>query len=162
MIGCLLPFLWSLSHRHSQLSHNACDSSASLFVLLCLLFLEPLDAWWRRRRRRCPTTNCEVSSWSAWNRCSSSCGLSGTQRRSRYVTRTQSCGGSCYSLSETRVCYPGCCPQNCNWYWANWGACQGCGWGTRNRVVVITRNPSCGGSACPSSRTQSSSCNTGR
>ena len=134
-----------------------------LLLLIFLFSLEPTTGWWRRRRRRrCPTTNCSVSNWSGWSSCSRSCGSSGTQGRARSVTRAQTCGGSCYHLTESRACNRRCCPQNCYWYWGSWGACQGCGRGTRSRIVIVSRNPYCGGSACPSTRSQTSSCNTGR
>ena len=140
-----------------------------LFITLMLLFAllcQDCDGWWRRRRRRrrrrCYATNCHVSGWSSWGGCSAACGPSGTQTRTRHVTRVQSCGGGCYHLSETRACNRRCCPVNCAWSWGNWGACQGCGTGRRSRNVVVSRNPSCGGAACPGSRSESQSCNTGR
>ena len=134
-----------------------------LFVIFGFL-VDDAHGWWtsRRRRRRCSASNCAVSGWSAWRACSRSCGSSGTQSRQRHVTRVQSCGGSCYHLSETRACNRVCCPLNCGWSWGNWGSCGGCGRGTRTRRVVVSVNPSCGGTSCPSSTTQTESCNTGR
>ncbi|XP_065053229.1 protocadherin Fat 4-like isoform X4 [Rhopilema esculentum] len=137
------------------------------FFILCLVFLYFTDTtrgWWlsRRRRRRCSPTNCQVTGWSSWGTCSFSCGSAGVQSRHRSVTRIHSCGGSCYHLSEARACNRKCCPVNCAWNWGNWGACQGCGTGSRSRTVVVLRNPSCGGTTCPNSRSQSQACNTGR
>eukprot|EP00795_Rhopilema_esculentum_P014223 gene14223-5241_t len=136
------------------------------FFILCLVFLYFTDTtrgWWlsRRRRRRCSPTNCQVTGWSSWGTCSFSCGSAGVQSRHRSVTRIHSCGGSCYHLSEARACNRKCCPVNCAWNWGNWGACQGCGTGSRSRTVVVLRNPSCGGTTCPNSRSQSQACNTG-
>ncbi len=138
-----------------------------LFLTLLLLlgvFVNEGESWWtsRRRRRRCTASNCHVSGWSSWGSCSQNCGTSGVQGRSRRVTKVASCGGGCYHLSESRACNRKCCPVNCAWSWNNWGACQGCGTSTRTRTAAITKNPSCGGSACPGIRSQTQSCNTGR
>ncbi len=140
------------------------DPRFLVFSLLILLgvFVNEAEGWWRRRRRRCSATNCHVSGWSSWGSCSQNCGSSGVQSRTRRVTRVASCGGGCYHLSESRACNRKCCPVNCAWNWNNWGACQGCGTGVRTRTVSISRNPSCGGAACPGIRSQSQSCNTGR
>ena len=71
---------------------------------------------WRRRRRRrrspppCQAVNCLVGSWSSWSTCSYGCGTSGTQVRTRQVTRSQSCGGTChYHFSESQACNRGNC-----------------------------------------------------
>ena len=51
-----------------------------------------------------PVFDCEVSAWSAWTECSSSCG-SGTSTRSRTVTRPESNGGvSCPDLHQEKFC----------------------------------------------------------
>ena len=138
--------------------------SLILLFIICGFFADGTYGWWtsRRRRRRCSPSNCAVSGWSSWSSCSHSCGSSGTQTRQRRVTRVQSCGGSCYHLSERRACNRVCCPVNCAWSWGNWGSCAGCGRGTRSRSVAISVNPSCGGRACPSSTRQTEYCNTGR
>jgi len=135
-----------------------------LLLLFLLILFDPSSGWWvnRRRRRRCPVTNCRVSSWSGWSSCSRSCGSSGIQSRTRYKTSSERCGGSCYRLSESRSCNRVCCPRNCGWYWGSWGACHGCGTSTRSRVMVISTQPYCGGSSCPSTRRQTTYCYTGR
>ena len=142
------------------------DGKLLIFALAILfsIFITQTSGWWlsRRRRRRCSATNCRVTGWSSWGSCTRSCGSSGVQSRQRTVTRVQSCGGGCYHLSESRACNRVCCPVNCAWSWGNWGACQGCGISSRTRNVVVTRNPSCGGAACPSRRSETQSCNTGR
>jgi len=52
----------------------------------------------------CGVFDCEVSAWSAWTECSSSCG-SGTSTRSRTVTRPESNGGvSCPDLHQEKFC----------------------------------------------------------
>ena len=138
------------------------------FLLIAFIsfgfFVDDARGWWwsRRRRRRCWASDCIVSNWYPWGSCSQSCGSYGTQTRSRHVTRSAYCGGGCYSLSESRACNRVCCPINCGWSWSNWGTCAGCGNSTRSRDVVVSVNPSCGGTACPSSTTQTEPCDTGR
>ena len=139
------------------------DPKYLLLFMLVVICVNSVEGWWtsRRRRRRCVATNCLVSNWSGWNACTQNCGSGGVKTRNRRVTRGASCGGGCYPLSETIACNRKCCPLNCAWNWSNWGACQGCGTGTRSRNVGISTNPSCGGAACPSN-SQTQSCNTGR
>ncbi|XP_028399273.1 spondin-1-like [Dendronephthya gigantea] len=49
----------------------------------------------------CCPVHCQLSSWSAWSACSSTCGQ-GKSSRARIVQRHRSCGGnSCGTLSET-------------------------------------------------------------
>ncbi|XP_065064748.1 uncharacterized protein LOC135690976 [Rhopilema esculentum] len=136
----------------------------AIAILIILLFLQNFDhseGWRRRRRRRrCSPSNCAVSGWSIWSGCSHSCGSHGTRYRTRSVTRGASCGGSCpYGLRETVSCNRVCCPVNCVHSWGVWGACQGCGNnGQQTRSLVITQNSSCGGTGCPTTRSQTRSC----
>ena len=54
-----------------------------------------------------------------------------------------------------------CYRQNCAFYWSSYGSCsRSCGGGKQNQKVVVTRNPTCGGTACPSQRYRTISCNT--
>ena len=79
----------------------------TLMIICLLLLLTEVDTWRRRRRRRraCSAVNCSVSSWTGWSSCSHQCGTSGTQKRTRQITRAPSCGGTCpYHLHETRAC----------------------------------------------------------
>ena len=49
--------------------------------------------------------NCQLSSWSEWSACTSSCGISGSQRSSRHRITTEQCGGTCTStFRKTRAC----------------------------------------------------------
>ncbi|KAJ7380318.1 hypothetical protein OS493_011040 [Desmophyllum pertusum] len=76
------------------------------------------------------------------------------------------CGGTCPSdyssqRKRSRSCNTQCCPVNCLWTWNSWGACQGCGVSQQTRTVRITRWYKCGGTTCPSRRSETRSCNTG-
>lgn len=130
-------------------------------VVWAILTLSSLsESWWSRRRRRyrCSATNCKLSDWGSWTSCSATCG-GGTQNRSRRKISSESCGGSCSSLKESRKCNTGCCPVNCAYSWSAWSACGvTCQQGTKQRTPTVSRNPSCGGASCPG--TQTKSCNT--
>ena len=78
-------------------------------TLLLIVFIRDAECWWRRRRRRSPPPciprNCQVGSWKPWSPCTHQCGTSGTQTRTRAITLTAACGGSCpFVLSETSPC----------------------------------------------------------
>ena len=54
-----------------------------------------------------PNSDCIVSQWSTWSRCSASC--AGTTTRSRVVTVPETGTGTCtVPLSETKACSPPC------------------------------------------------------
>ena len=137
-----------------------------LFVVFCSL-IGPSGSWRRRRRRRrCSRRDCILNSWAASGSCSKSCG-SGYMVQRRSVYRWSSCGGtSCPSYSSSQryrtvSCNTQCCPVNCQWTWNSWSPCIGCGVSQQSRTMRIIRSNSCGGTACPSSRRQTRSCNTG-
>ena len=134
----------------------------ALFVLRLVAFsvlLSPGLTWRRRRRRRC-YRNCSVSAWSC-SRCTKTCGT-GTIYCTRYKTVSEQCGGSCtYQMKYNYNCNTQCCKVSCSWKWGPWSSCTGCGWSTQRRVVQILRRPSCGGTACPSTTSQTQRCNTG-
>lgn len=139
-----------------------------LFVSLTILICPPCSWGWRRRRRRyCPRRNCVLDSiWRNAGSCSQTCGH-GRILQIRNIRQYPSCGGTpCPSSSSSQrrryaACYRRCCPVNCLWRWGPWGSCLGCGMSTQRRTMSIVRNPSCGGTVCPSTRTQTQSCNTG-
>ncbi|XP_032233414.2 uncharacterized protein LOC5508728 isoform X2 [Nematostella vectensis] len=87
-------------------------------ISIILLFLSAVIESGRVRRRRraapvpppCTAKNCIVSGWSLYSSCTHHCGNSGTQTRTRRVTRAQECGGTCpYHLSETIACNRDAC-----------------------------------------------------
>ena len=123
-----------------------------------LLFLVTLNCitgynqpWWRRRRR-CSSVNCRVSSWSSWSVCSSVlCGKSGFEQRLRYIVRHPQCGGTaCPSgLKETRICY-GTNAIACVYStWATWSSCPPfqCGDTQASSRYIVAREQ-CGGTPC--------------
>ena len=136
---------------------------ATYFValLFAAIFFSSVESWRRRRRRRC-YRNCSPESWGPWSTCSKSCGTRGTQVRKRGIAVPAICGGSCnVALRETRRCNTHCCPVSCAWKWNGWSACQGCGMSNQMRTMQITQKPSCGGTACPITQSQTRSCDTG-
>ena len=126
-------------------------------VALLILCFDKTDGWRRRRRRRC--VYCQVG-WGSWSACSATCGSSGTRTRRGRITRWPTCG-SCPNLVQRIPCNRKCCPVPCSYSWGSWSPCRGCGWSTQSRTTTIHRHPSCGGRACPTTRSQSQRCNTG-
>lgn len=131
-------------------------------LLIACVFLSFAKSWRLKRRRRCLKRNCIPQSWARrpWNICTKSCGT-GIQYRTRGIAVSAMCGGSCNAaLRQTRYCNTHCCPSSCTWSWNAWSPCSGCGVSTQTRTLLVTRNPSCGGTACPSTQNQTRSCNT--
>lgn len=124
----------------------------------CSLFI-PSHQWFSRRRRSCSASNCQVSGWGGWSRCTRSCG-GGTQTRTRRKTVIESCGGGCsYKFTDSRNCNTYCCPRDCSYSWYSWSPCRGCGKSTQTRSPNIHASALCGGKACPGKQTRS--CDTG-
>ena len=125
-----------------------------VIVVGLLIFVHQSDAWGRRRRRRCPVQNCQVSSWSSWSACSASeCGQQGSQSRSRQQESSASCGGApCPDLHETRHCY-GNTPRDCQVSaWSPWSSCSAaqCGQqGSQSKSRTQISSSACGGAQCP-------------
>lgn len=111
----------------------------------------------------CNTDPCPVNcqgQWNGWSSCSKSC-ASGTQSRTWRVTVHRAHGGHACPATQSQTCNKHACPVNCAVGWGGYGACsKNCGGGTKRRTQQITRNPSHGGSACPSLQSQDASCNT--
>lgn len=147
---------------------------AALVVSLVLCALISFSESWltrrnRRATRRRPCTqrvDCVLGNWRTYRSCSKTCGT-GYSVQQRPVKVWPKCGGRrCpyyYSSQRYRTvsCYTQCCPVNCWWTWNSWSPCQGCGVSQQNRTMRIRRKNTCGGNACPSSKSQSRSCNTG-
>merc|ERR1719433_1993170 len=57
----------------------------------------------KQTQRRTRTWDCEVSGWSKWSPCSSVC-ASGTQKRTRTITREADGGKACPALKQTQSC----------------------------------------------------------
>ena len=54
--------------------------------------------------RRCygRSVNCQLSSWSEWSSCSTPCGVSGIETRTRHKIIPARCGGTCSSILRIR------------------------------------------------------------
>ncbi|XP_048583508.1 protocadherin Fat 4 isoform X2 [Nematostella vectensis] len=123
-----------------------------------------------RESRNCDTgvccpVNCVVNGWGAWGGCNAQCEQNGVRTRSRSIRTNPTCGGTgCPSLTQTTPCRGPCCRRDCIVSsWAAWSKCSaptgqcGANSGSKSRVRTVTRQPSCGGSACPG-LTESASC----
>lgn len=136
--------------------------SFKITVLVAVLIIVfPSDAWRRRRRRRCPVQDCQVSSWSSWSSCSAwQCGQQGSQSRSRWRVTSPSCGGAeCPDTYETRNCYAST-PVDCELSsWSEWSACTTpCGAsGTQHSTRHRLETEECGGT-CTSTFRKTRSC----
>lgn len=130
-------------------------------LVAVLIIVSPSDAWRRRRRRRCPVQDCQVSSWSSWSSCSAwQCGQQGSQSRSRWRVTSPSCGGAeCPDTYETRNCYAST-PVDCQLSsWSEWSACTTpCGAsGTQHSTRHRLETEECGGT-CTSTFRKTRSC----
>jgi hypothetical protein len=96
----------------------------------------------------CPI-DCETSPWSAWSKCSHSCG-GGTGSRLRMRKKLQKNGGKpCGAFSETMACGTAPCPVDCTvTTWGSWSALQHGGAMLRRTRSIITDDAN-GGKACP-------------
>jgi len=115
------------------------------------------------QEKACPCpTDCVVSEWGSWSKCSHTCG-GGRQSRARTVLKAATNGGAaCSALSEQRECNKQHCPVDCMVsVWSSFGKCsKKCGGGiqvaTRSVLVAATN----GGIPCPALVTQPQECNT--
>ena len=140
------------------------SAKTSIVVILLVWFCltSDCDAWRRRRRRRCPVKNCDITSWSYWSYCTADrCGQEGYRSRSRVIVSKPPCGGKdCPdNLSETRQCF-GSKVVDCELsYWSEWSRCTAsCGISgtqssSRHRITI----EQCGGT-CSSFLTRTRSC----
>eukprot|EP00931_Biecheleriopsis_adriatica_P115008 TRINITY_DN90867_c0_g1_i1.p1 TRINITY_DN90867_c0_g1~~TRINITY_DN90867_c0_g1_i1.p1 ORF type:complete len:1635 (-),score=258.88 TRINITY_DN90867_c0_g1_i1:70-4905(-) len=114
----------------------------------------------------CSRQDAEISEWSDWSRCSSTCGPA-MQERSRSVISLRGVGGAgaTASLGETRACAgnPECPSRDCAWNdWQDWSDCTcTCDGGQRTRDRVVKIMPSDGGKSCDAQdKEQMEPCNT--
>jgi hypothetical protein len=113
------------------------------------------------RALRVVPKDCELSSWSAWGPCSTTCGP-GTQRRTRQILKAAVGGGVCPELEQVRACPNNPeCPINCEVSdWEPWSECsEPCGGGKESRTRTVTQDPLHGGQDCPELR-EERACNT--
>lgn len=92
--------------------------------------------------------DCQVSSWSAWSKCSESCGP-GSQNRTRTILKLSLFGGkACPALVEYQDCSLASCPQDCQLSnWTSWSACtKSCGGGVQYRARKVVKPSAFGGS----------------
>ena len=102
-----------------------------------------------------PPVDCELTTWSEWTLCSSSCG-GGESKRSRAIAQEAFDGGfGCQEpLEEVVECAREAChavylPVDCLLGdWQSWGACNACG-GERSRRRQILAYAKNGGRPCP-------------
>jgi len=114
----------------------------------------------------CSAKDCELSDWSSWETCSTSCGA-GQKKRMRMVLHSRSAGGlGCRAaLSQAVPCQENlACPkQDCEWNeWTEWSSCScSCGGGQRTRDRSIKKSPRGGGEPCQlRDREEVAPCNT--
>ncbi|XP_065836238.1 coadhesin-like [Oscarella lobularis] len=130
---------------------NGCTGAAKVTVTCQASSCCPVDGHW--------------SKWSAWSKCSASCG-GGAQSRSRYCTQ-EKCGGRrlCKgNASEKRQCNKNCCPvRGYITSWTLWASCtKTCGLGSRTRSRNCSAPLCHGRDPCRNVlRTQLTSCNLG-
>lgn len=112
----------------------------------------------------CPT-DCELSEWENWGKCSADCD-GGVRSRARSKTVDQVNGGDpCTELSETETCNTGACDIPCVLKdWTEWGICSRmCGGGSETRtrdIFVEAKGQGTCASAMSDHRRNYRDCNT--
>ena len=127
-------------------------------------------SWYTRRRSQyCRSIgqiiDCELHDWTSFGGCSRTCGTGSLSQRRNIKTRSRCHGLPCPLMNSpqryrTIPCNTQCCPVNCLWSWNSWSPCRGCGVSRQTRKMYF-RYPSCGGTSCPSRKSETRSCNTG-
>lgn len=99
--------------------------------------------------------------WGEYGQCSTSCGDGYRTRDARVIRRASQSGQQCPSPlpRETRPCYMGACPVNCEKTWGEWQACSvSCGTGEQTRYEVVKSYPTNGGEGCGTLETMTRKC----
>lgn len=104
---------------------------------------------------------CELTLWTAWSRCSQTCGGGQRVRLRQYRTNnTAHCMPE--NLREVQPCNVDCCPVNGQMTpWSEWSTCsKSCGTGVRKRFRSCTAPPpSCRGKPCSECTVETQVCN---
>jgi len=97
----------------------------------------------------CPV-HCDVTEWTEWGGCTSSCGGGNRTRERDIVTEAENGGHVCPLLEDIETCGMIACPIDClPEPWALWSGCtKTCGSGTRSRERGVIRAADHGGVAC--------------
>lgn len=108
--------------------------------------------------------DCQMSSWSLWSTCSTSCGM-GARTRERSVTApAKKEGQGCEApLQQIVNCTGADCPSDCKWEdWSEWGDCStSCGGGNYHRTRTVEVVPTVGGKPCSNlTKAEVAACNT--
>jgi hypothetical protein len=95
--------------------------------------------------------DCQLSAFSAWGKCSRSCGGGEQQRSRRVLTAAQFEGTACGVTTESRSCEAHACPVDCveGTTWTEWTGCsKSCGTGHKERRRSGDKSPAHGGKRC--------------
>eukprot|EP01059_Diplonema_ambulator_P034039 TRINITY_DN743_c0_g1_i4.p1 TRINITY_DN743_c0_g1~~TRINITY_DN743_c0_g1_i4.p1 ORF type:complete len:2187 (+),score=171.86 TRINITY_DN743_c0_g1_i4:829-6561(+) len=97
----------------------------------------------------CTDGMCLVSGWGDWGACSSPCGPTGTQKRTRTIISERD--GQCPVLEEEIPCNRDPCDNDCvfsDWY--PWSLCSAtCGGGTQEKHRYVIQDRVGSGAICP-------------
>jgi hypothetical protein len=110
--------------------------------------------------KACPI-NCKTSKWTAWSKCTKTCGGGKKDRQRSIEVHTAFGGKACGGLEQKVSCGAAPCPVDCAMNkWQSWSACsKSCGTGVSKRLRSKKSDPKFGGSNCPH-RTESRKCHT--
>ena len=109
--------------------------------------------------------DCLWSEFSAWEKCSLTCGTGITKRRRKVLQPAQNGGRECRGgNSESRRGQVKSCPVNCVWgLWAEWQDCdRTCGGGQRRRQRRVWRDARAEGLECQGESHQLEPCNNNK